>query len=357
MSEKVRVLIVEDSPTYQKILSSILNRSTQYQLIDVAGDGEAGILAVNRQKPDLILLDLEMPKMDGFTFLRWLMANRPVPVIVVSSKADVHHTFKALELGAADFQVKPASSSETRAFEAELLRRMEVISKVTVQKLVARADLFRSVRSDLLATPGVSAPETLRAVRSGGRIEAVVIGASTGGPTAIFSIIPNLPREFPVPIAVAQHMPGGFTRSFAERMNKLSKLQVSEARGGESFEPGHVFIAPGGHHLLLEKQGGKVRTRVETKEEEDRYTPSVDRLMISAAEIYKERTLGVVLTGMGNDGVIGMKRIMKSGGITFAESEETAVVFGMPRESIACGVVEAVIPLPRMHSEIMKCCL
>jgi two-component system chemotaxis response regulator CheB len=355
VQRKTKILIVDDSPVYRNLLVSAVEKSGTCEVTGQAANGEQAISAVLQSKPELILLDLEMPRMDGFTFLRWLMVNVPLPVIVVSSKADVHSTFKALELGAADFLEKPASPERTTDLERELLRRIEVIAHIPVHKLIARTELFRDTRLGLnnsMAAPARQAPRTslIKGVR------AVMIGASTGGPTAIFSIIPTLPKEFPISIGIAQHMPAGFTRSFAERLNKLSKLEVCEAQGGERVVPGMVYIAPGGSHLNFEAKSGSVFTRLKPKERDDRYAPSVDELMISAASAFHGRVLGILLTGMGNDGVVGMQKVKSLGGITVAESEETAVVFGMPREAISAGTVDRVVPLNGIAQEIMDAC-
>jgi len=356
MSADLKILIVDDSPFYRQLLISSIEKSGKFQLGGAAVDGEQAIRMVLRKRPDLILLDLEMPRMDGFTFLRWLMVNIPIPVIVVSSKADVQSTVKALELGAADFLVKPGPQDSPIDFEQQLVRRIEVVGQISIKKLVTRTALSRETRSALLSAPAASlagpGPEGSRTQK----LRAVIIGASTGGPTAIFSIIPMLPKDFTVPICIAQHMPGGFTKSFAERLNKLSKLNVYEAQGGEPLNGGQVYIAPGGFHLLVGLKGGTAVTKLRPREPDDRYAPSVDELMISASVACKGSVLGILLTGMGNDGLIGMKRIRADGGSTLAEAEETAVVFGMPREAIEAGVVDHVVPLDRMAREIAALC-
>jgi len=356
MSSKINILIVDDSPFYRDLLTSSIRKSARVQIAGVAADGEQAIQAVLRVKPDLILLDLEMPRMDGFTFLRWLMVNFPLPVIVVSSKADVHSTFKALELGAADFLEKPAGQEAGTEFDQQLIRRIEVVAQIPIKKLIKRTELFRDTRVPLNVSPAIEAKPSRNHARLAKPVRAVVIGASTGGPTAIFSIIPSLPKDFPLPICIAQHMPGGFTKSFAERLNKLSKLEVYEAQGGEPVEPGKVYIAPGGYHLLLEARKGTPLTVLKAKGPEDRFAPSVDALMISASSVFKGSLLGILLTGMGNDGLEGMRRIKSEGGTTLAESEETAVVFGMPREAIEAGVVDEVAALGRIPAEMMALC-
>lgn len=353
---KIKILVVDDSPFYRRLLVSVIRKSDRYEAMDPASNGEEAVQVVLRQRPDLILLDLQMPYMDGFTFLRWLMMNSPIPVIVVSSKSDVSSTFKALELGAADFLEKPASEKESSDLERDLLKRVDVIARIPVRKLIARTELFRDTRAELAAPLDIPVPTSPTKTTSRKQVRAVMIGASTGGPTAIFSIITSLPKDFSVPLSIAQHMPSGFTKSFAERLNKMSKLEVYEAQGGEPVVPGRVYIAPGGYHLFFESKGDMVFTKLREKVEENRYVPSVDTLMESAVSVFQGKVLGVLLTGMGNDGLQGMRRIKSSGGVTLAESEETAVVFGMPREAITAGVVDKVVSLPHISSQITKLC-
>src|SRR5579884_367499 len=342
----IKLLIVDDSPIFRQMVNMILQKHSHLNVVGLAANGEKAMKLVVEQKPDVILLDLEMPQIDGFTFLRWLMAYYPTPVLVISSHSDGYTVFRALELGACDFYGKPSSNGVLMEQPNDLISKIEILSKISKESLSKKYSKLAHSKKQAEVTPSSKRTEVLSRI--------LAIGASTGGPPALVEIISNLPEEIPVPVVVSQHMPPGFTKSFAERLNKLSRLQVSEVGGGEPLEAGRVYIAPGGHHLLFEKMASRVYTCLKAKTEEDRYAPSVDLMMTSAAEIFGAGVFGVILTGMGDDGKVGLERIKKQGGITLAESEETAVVFGMPREAIEAGVVDQVLPLHQIAEEITK---
>jgi two-component system chemotaxis response regulator CheB len=345
--ETIQLLIVDDSPIFRQMINIILQK---YPHLDVAGlveNGEKAMRLVVEKKPDVILLDLEMPHIDGFTFLRWLMAYYPTPVLVISARTDGYTVFRALELGACDFYGKPATNGTLLERPEDLISKIEILSKVSKESLSKKySKLTRSKKKLEVSLQPPKQKESLSRL--------LAIGASTGGPPALVEIISNFPEDLPVPVVISQHMPPGFTKSFAERLNKLSRLRVSEVGGGEPLEAGRVYIAPGGHHLLFEKVGSRICTCLKVKGESDRYAPSVDLMMASAAEFFKEGVFGVVLTGMGDDGKIGLTRVKEKGGITLAESEETAVVFGMPREAIEAGVVDQILPLHKIAAEITR---
>ncbi len=344
--ETIKLLIVDDSPLFRQMINMILQKHPHIDVAGLAENGEKAMKLVVERKPDVILLDLEMPHIDGFTFLRWMMAYYPTPVLVISSHSDGYSIFRALELGACDFYGKPSSNGELLEQPKDLISKIETLSKISKESLSKKyAKLAHSKKR-------VEVPQPPK--RRGALSRLLAIGASTGGPPALVEIVSNLPEEIPVPIVISQHMPPGFTKSFSERLNKLSHLRVSEVDGGEPLEAGRVYIAPGGYHLLFEKIGSRVHTCLKTKTEEDRYAPSVDLMMISAAEIFGPGVFGVILTGMGDDGKIGMSKVKKEGGVTLAESEETAVVFGMPREAIEAGVVDQVLPLHKIAEEIIQ---
>jgi two-component system chemotaxis response regulator CheB len=338
----LRVLVVDDSAYNRRNIAEILSGSEEIEVIGKAGDGDDALRQVAQLKPDVITLDLEMPRMDGFTFLRILMARQPTPVIVVSSYAQKENVFKALELGAIDFVAKP-----DRQFTPDAAIRKEIIQKVLlVRYLKPRA-------------PGGSwtiAPPTPR-VQSEPRHgvplrHLVAIGSSTGGPTALLEIFNRIPDRFPGAIVIAQHMPDKFTRTFAERLDRRGGVRVVEAQDGEQVISRKAYVCPGrmcmevvvipqtGHGL-----GGDVRIRVVPPVSGDRYVPSADRLFRSAAQIAGTRAVGVILTGMGDDGVSGARAIRAAGGTVVAESEETAVVYGMPGAAVRAGVVNESLPL------------
>lgn len=345
--EKIRLLIVDDSPLFRQMINVVIQR---YPHLDAAGlveSGEKAMRFVVEQKPDVILLDLEMPNMDGFTFLRWLMAYSPTPVLVISARTDGYTVFRALELGACDFYGKPEDNGTLLERPEDLISKIETLSKISKESLSKKYSKIS--RSKKRVEASLQPPK-----QKEGLSRLLAIGASTGGPPALVEIISNLPADLPVPVVISQHMPPGFTKSFAERLNKLSRLRVSEVGGGEPLEAGRVYIAPGGYHLLFEKRGTRLYTCLKIRSDADRYAPSVDLMMTSAAEFFKEGTFGVVLTGMGNDGRMGLTKIKEKGGITLVESEETAVVFGMPREAIEAGVVDQIVPLHKIAAEITR---
>ncbi|HWR97978.1 MAG TPA: chemotaxis response regulator protein-glutamate methylesterase [Candidatus Methanoperedens sp.] len=343
----LRVLVVDDSAYHRRTLSRIIGAAGDFEVVGTATDGEEAIRKVVTLAPDLLTLDLEMPRMDGYTFLRWLMRTHPLPVLVVSSRESNKSVFRALELGAADFVLKPVSYASERLgqIEGELVAKLREIAAARPEKLAARAER-------MAARPG-GTPAPRRAALAAGRYRCVAIGASTGGPPALQQILAALPADFPAAVVIAQHMPEGFTRMFADRLDRLVALRVREAAGGEALEPGLVLLAPGGMNLLLERApGARVVARVEPPRPGDRYVPSVDRLLGSAARACGGALVAVVLTGMGDDGAAGIGTVRAAGGLTVAEAEETCVVYGMPREAVRTGAVQRVLPLPEIGAAI-----
>jgi two-component system chemotaxis response regulator CheB len=302
--------------------------------------------------PDLITLDLEMPRMDGFTFLRIVMSGRPTPIIVISARSEDGNVFRALDFGAVDFVAKPSAriSPELFNIREDLVRKVLAGGRTDIRKVLQRKSHLETTGPlTAVERPGAEPALPLKQTTA-----LVVIGASTGGPPALQAIFSAIRAPLPVAFAIAQHMPPGFTRAFAERMNKLSALTITEATDGELVLPNKVFIAPGGKNLIFERLNQDVRVRVVDPAPGQRYIPSVDALFTSAAEIFASLTIGVVLTGMGNDGHLGVMAIKKAGGRVIAEAEESSVVFGMPKEAIATGCVDTVVPLPLVCNEIMR---
>ncbi len=346
--QKIRVLVVDDSAYHRRTLVKIISSDRGMEVVDTARDGEEAIKKVVNLKPDLVTLDLEMPRMDGFTFLRWLMRNRPCPVLVVTSRDSNRSVFKALDLGAVDFVIKPVKQAavELGGVADSVLTKIREVSQLRVEGIPAK----------LLAMAETVTPAPLSAAASG-KFSLVAIGASTGGPPALQGILSGLPRGLPVGIVISQHMPEGFTRLFSERLNRSVGIRVSEAADGEEIENGKALVAPGGKHLLLRgEKDGRVTVRLVRARPEDRYVPSIDMMMDSAAGIYGKRMMGVLLTGMGDDGAEGMKNVKEGKGLTIAEAEETCIVFGMPREAIKKGVVDRVLPLPDIGDMIVAEC-
>jgi len=347
--KKINVLVVDDSEYNREVITRMLESSSRITVVGSAADGEEAIERVVRFKPDFITLDLEMPRMDGFTFLRWLMRSMPLPVVVVSSKADDKSVIRALEFGAVDFLPKPIGPQSS----------MEDLRTELVKKVLAFADTeMTKVRTSvaIIEEAARQGPEKLRkrqAAPAKAEYDVLAIGASTGGPPAIQAIVTVLPKDFPLPIIVSQHMPAKFTKFFAERLDKLSQLKVKEADEGDLLTPGRVLIAPGGMHMALGRAKGGVKVELKEPDGKDKYVPSVNVMMRSAAMNYGGRVLGIILTGMGNDGKEGMQMIKGMGGLTLAESQETAVIFGMPKEAVMAGAVDRVVPLGGMASEIL----
>jgi two-component system chemotaxis response regulator CheB len=350
--KKIKTLVVDDSAYNRTVIGEMLASDEMIEVVGSATDGVDAIAKTLRLKPDVITLDLEMPNMDGFTFLRWLMKEQPTPVLVLSSLSDSHSVFRALELGAVDFLAKP---------EARISKSIEGVRDILVSKVHSVLHLeMKKVKSTINLLEREHVPTPARKEdempRESGPVEVVAIASSTGGPPAIQAILSALPADFNAGIVISQHMPAGFTRSFSERLNKLSPLMVSEAAAGDRVKAGMVLIAPGGHHLLVKRTRSGLVIDLARQSLSDRYSPSADRMMVSVAEACGPATLGVVLTGMGNDGVQGVIAIKNKGGQCLAESEESAVVFGMPHEAIRTGSVDKVLVLSKMAREIALRC-
>lgn len=342
------VLVVDDSAYNRVTLSRLLESHGEIRVVATAVNGEDAIKQLLRHKPAAVILDLEMPVMDGFAFLRWTMANHPVPVIVVSSKSSDRSVFKALQLGAVDFVAKPGGrvSPRLREIEDDLVRK--VLEAVNVRM----DNLRRRIREDE-AEPDARAAEQPRPGTAA--VDLVAIGSSTGGPPALQFLFGSLP-EVAVPFVVAQHMPPNFTRLFAERVNKLTRYEVTEPRDGERLETGTVYIAPGGQQMEVERREGALYARIFDAGEHDLHAPSVDRLFSSASDACGERLIAVVLTGMGDDGARAIRKVRERGGRTIAESAESAIIFGMPAEAIRTGCVEEVLPLREIPAAVARLC-
>ncbi len=350
MSRRVRVLVIDDSAYNRRTIVKMLEEIGGVEVIGYAVNGEEGLRKVIDLEPDLVTLDLEMPRMDGFTFLRIIMQNRPTPVIVVSARSDDEDVFKALDFGAVEFVAKPSAKISPELFNIrdDLERKVRDISRTDMKKILARRGALPREDS--------SPPPSLVSAAEGLRFDQVVIGSSTGGPQALQTIFTALQQHLPIGFAVAQHMPPHFTRTFAERLNRFSAFEVREAESGDVMRPGRVLLTPGGKNLTFRKRAGEVLAYPVDPPSRQLYVPSVDVMFESAAEIYGSRLLGVVLTGMGSDGATGVRRIKEAGGAVLAESEESSVIFGMPKEAIATGVVDAVVPLPQICQEILRRC-
>jgi two-component system, chemotaxis family, protein-glutamate methylesterase/glutaminase len=331
----LKVLIVDDSAFNRRSIGEILSTSPTIEIVGRAADGEEALRMASSLKPDVITLDLEMPKMDGFTFLRILMSRTPVSVIVISSYSQKENVFKALELGALDFVAKPDRyiDPELRSVREELLRKVELARSVRLSA-PARRD------------PVITNPQVAKTATGVAPANVVAIAASTGGPSALLELFSRLPVKYPHAIVVAQHMPESFTRTFAERLDRRSPLAVSEAKDGDMLEAGRAFVCPGRQCMEIESGPRGLRVRLRPPEPEDRYIPSADAMLTSVARAVGSRTVGVVLTGMGDDGARGAKSVVDAGGTVVVESEATAVVYGMPGAVVRSKLASRSLPLP-----------
>ncbi|MDT8318192.1 MAG: chemotaxis response regulator protein-glutamate methylesterase [bacterium] len=351
--KRIKVLVIDDSAFNRRTISDMLEKSSDIEVVGTANDGEEGLKKAFSLKPDVITLDLEMPKMDGFTFLRILMAKMPMPVIVVSSRDDDANVFKALEFGAVDFLAKPTAriSKDLLNIEKDILSKVKVVSELKMDNLRKRIGDNRPT----VAAPAKALLSDLQHMQRGD-FDLLAIGSSTGGPPALQSIFTVLPKDLPLAIVVSQHMPPGFTRAFADRLNRLSNVAIKEAEEGDLIEKGRVLIAPGGAHMTFSRRKNEVIVNISPKRSEDMYAPSVDRMFSSAAKAFEGRSIGLVLTGMGSDGKKGVVDIKNSKGYIMAESEETAIVYGMPNEAVKTGMVDKILPLDQIAEEIINLC-
>jgi two-component system chemotaxis response regulator CheB len=348
----INVLIVDDSAFMRNVLSSMLASDPAIKVTGTARDGLEAIEKIETLKPDVVTMDVEMPRMDGITALKNIMGRTPVPVIMVSSLTSegAKVTLDALDMGAVDFIPKNLS---------ELSVNIVRIKEILIEKVkhFARKGLPRMRPAGLIARKPVELLKVATSDIAGSRrIGIVSIGTSTGGPKALQEVICIIPRGLPVPVVIAQHMPATFTKPFAERLDQLSDITVKEAEEGEPLKPGVVFIAPGRGNMRVERKRG-IETTVTISEKHDSefmYRPSVDALMLSVAECYPGRALGVILTGMGNDGLKGLTALKKTGGRVFAQNEETCVVYGMPKAVVEAGIADKVLPVEEIAGEIVN---
>lgn len=331
-----KILIIDDSPFTRKILKEMIEEDPEFKVIDTAVNGVEGLKKALTLKPDLITVDLEMPEMDGFSFLRFMMAHQPIPTIVVSSLYSSENVFKALEMGAVDFVTKPTQNA-------------------SYQLLDIKKDLLFKIRAALISNIKYpKKPEKIKKPHiSKDNFKIVAIGASTGGPQAISKILSNIHGQLNASILISQHMPEGFTKIFAERLNKNCSLNVCEATSDELIEPGYVYIAPGGMHLRIKEKNGELITEIVNKSKKDIYVPSVNVMFESLVPV-ANRCIAIVLTGMGSDGKMGAIKLKENGAKIWAESKESAVIFGMPQEVIKAGIADKILPLWDISLHIVK---
>jgi two-component system, chemotaxis family, protein-glutamate methylesterase/glutaminase len=342
----IKVLVVDDSALVRSLLSEIIREAPGFTLIGAAPDAYVARDMVKEFSPDVITLDIEMPRMDGLTFLEKLMAARPTPVVMISTltEAGADATLHALELGAVDFIPKPklGIAEGLREYSELILEKLASAAKVKVKPLVKRNLIESTSLNEKIATVRLQSTEKI-----------IAIGASTGGTEAIKDVLIQLPAAVPG-IVMTQHMPPGFTRTYAERLNKLTKLYVVEAKGGERILPGHAYLAPGGYHLLVIRSGADYVTKLSDAEPVHRHRPAVDVMMESVAKAGGKNVIGILLTGMGKDGAQGMLDIRNHGGYTLAQDEQSCVVYGMPKEAVNIGGVNKTVELGNMGDAILE---
>ena len=344
MSRKIRVIVVDDSALVRSLLSEIINRQRDMECIGTANDPLVAREMIRELNPDVITLDVEMPRMDGIDFLGRLMRLRPMPVVMISTLTErgAEVTRKALELGAVDFVAKPrvGLASGLNELATQIVDKIRVAAVAQVRRTLAR-EAAPSSSACSSADPAAPASALL------GRLSTeklICIGASTGGTEAIKELLVHMPADAPA-IVITQHMPAGFTTSFAARLNTLCQITVKEAVNGERILPGHAYIAPGGQQFHVARSGANYVAVVDDGPPVNRHKPSVEVLFKSAAAVVGRNAFGVMLTGMGNDGAAAMREMKDAGSYNYVQNEATCIVFGMPREAIAHGAADEVLPL------------
>ncbi len=357
--KKIKVLVVDDSPLVRKRIKSFLESDPEIEVVDVAKDGVEALEKINMVKPDVVTLDIEMPRMDGIETLKRIMSRKdPIPCIMVSSltKEGTKISLKALDLGAFDVITKPSAGLlfDAEKIAKQLVEKVKEAKKVDPRKLSIErrlSDLIRDIKGDVKEEYKLK--ENFSREKS--RYKVVLIGISTGGPPALQKLLPSFPENFPIPIIVAQHMPEGFTAALAERLDKYCRLKVKEAENGDPLISGIIIIGKAGYHLKFRKRFGREEILLDKEPKEALYHPSVDVMFQSASEVFKDgKVLAVIMTGMGSDGARSLPLLKRNGAKIFSESKETCAIFGMPKAAIETGCVDKVLPLHKMAEAIMK---
>ena len=347
MSGVIKVLVVDDSAYVRKVVAQMLSRSPFIEVAATARDGQEALDLADEIRPDVITCDLNMPEMGGVDFVQAQMSRRPVPIIIISVANGVgEQVLAALDAGAIDFLQKPTTLASDRLLD---------MGDELVQKVKAAAEApIRLAEPAVVSASATPLPATIRSAGSGA-VDVVVIGISTGGPQALKTLMPRLPRDFPVPVCMVLHMPPGYTELYAAKLDQMTLMKVKEAAEGDELMPGLALLAPAGRHLTFKRRGARVVCHLDVRPLDTLHRPSVDVMFQSAAEVFGAHTLGVVMTGMGSDGREGSAWIKGAGGRILTEAESSCVVYGMPRSVSEAGLSDAAVPLAEMAEAILEC--
>ena len=342
MAVTIDVLVVDDSALMQRIITSLLESDPLIRVVATAADGYEAIDKVEAVRPDVVTLDIEMPRLDGLQTLQRIMQRAPTPVVMLSGLKDAEVAVRALELGAVEFVAKPSGTVSIDLYKVrdELINKVKLATLVKIHRVMAQAEPSPPLPI-LPRRPGPN-PAWM-----------VAIGASTGGPRALGELLHRLPAELPASVLIVQHMPAGFTASFAHRLDQRSPLHIEEARDGQEVTTGSAYVAPGGVHMVVARERGQTTICLQDTPPVNSVRPSVDVLMSSVAHLNGACSVGVLLSGMGADGTEGLAQIKAAGGLTLAQDRQTSTIFGMPRVAIKRGVVDRVLPLSEIPGAIV----
>lgn len=351
MGKDIRVILAEDSPTVRRYLANIIEDTLDMQVIGEAKNGKEAVQMVEDLRPDVVSMDINMPEVDGLEATRRIMENTPTPIVVVSGllEVDIHLALQAIEAGALAVVSKPPSQDNPHFAEKQrqLLNTLRAMADV---KVISR----RKMRQAKLRTSEIRNTDSTLVDTKYPIPEIIVMGASTGGPSALLQIITEMPHDLSIPIVIVQHMPHEFIKGFAMWLDKTTALQVSIAQDKQVIEDGTILLAPGNANLRIVRRNQRLMTQLSKNSEQSRYMPSVDVLFESVATTVGKQAIGIILTGMGDDGAKGLLAMRQAGGTTFVQDEASAIIYGMPRAAIECGAAQKIVPLADLASKIKK---